>query len=320
MINAKSTVIFLSYMLFVDVAIADGMDFGSFLKQAQKELKKIEEQVKEPSNNKVDNGADDAKRLEEEQAKREKQRAEEAAAKKAAALKRKQEQDAKERQRAKAKLESLKAKGRSGDAEASFTLGEMYYSGKEGVSKDRKEALKWYTIAANKGHVESQYSLGYLYLHGQGTAKNEIAAKKWLKKAAAQGSELAMRELQPKLDCEGTYTNTNMRTYRIGQPYSAGTYMTVQPNQSAPTEITINGWNNIVNDLIVINPKLSEPGKTHAISTNSSNVSVATYKGHNLQYNVRLIYNPNESSVWVRWEDSEWQIQYRGTCKPRNGL
>ena len=49
----------------------------------------------------------------------------------------------------------LVKKAESGDAEAQCSLGWCYKHGK-GVAKDEKEAVKWYTKAAEKGNASAQ--------------------------------------------------------------------------------------------------------------------------------------------------------------------
>ena len=56
-----------------------------------------------------------------------------------------------------------------------------------------KQCVKKYAIfaslAAGQGDSEAQYIVGLLYYFGEGTTKNVSEAKKWLKKAAAQGNK-----------------------------------------------------------------------------------------------------------------------------------
>ena len=50
-----------------------------------------------------------------------------------------------------------------GNADAQYSLGFMYTSGK-GVTQDSKEAVKWYQLAAEQGHAFAQYYLGLTYV------------------------------------------------------------------------------------------------------------------------------------------------------------
>ena len=65
-------------------------------------------------------------------------------------------------------------------------VGYFFEKGK-GVSKDEKEALKWYTKAAEQGDAYSQWRLGYFFEEGKGVPKDEKEALKWYTKAAEQG-------------------------------------------------------------------------------------------------------------------------------------
>jgi hypothetical protein len=44
----------------------------------------------------------------------------------------------------------------------------MYYHGK-GVSRDYKEAMRWYTKAAEQGNAQAQYFVGGMYAIGRGS-------------------------------------------------------------------------------------------------------------------------------------------------------
>jgi TPR repeat protein len=49
-------------------------------------------------------------------------------------------------------FEETKASAEAGDADAQYTLGELYRNG-QGVEQDFKEALKWYQKAADQGYA-----------------------------------------------------------------------------------------------------------------------------------------------------------------------
>jgi len=63
----------------------------------------------------------------------------------------------------------------------------MYNNG-QGVIQDYKEAVKWYTKAAEQGNVDAQYNLGLMYNNGQGVIQDYKEAVKWYTKAAEQGN------------------------------------------------------------------------------------------------------------------------------------
>jgi TPR repeat protein len=68
----------------------------------------------------------------------------------------------------------------AGNAEAETLLGAMYWSG-EGVTRDHKEAAKWYLRAAGKGYARAQNDIGFMYGFGEGVPpKDNVQAYKWL--------------------------------------------------------------------------------------------------------------------------------------------
>jgi len=78
-----------------------------------------------------------------------------------------------------------------GNAEAQYEYGWSYECG-ESVSKDEKEALKWYMKAAEQGNVKAQIELGNHYNNSSDDkeeTRNE--AFKWYMKAAEQGDKFA---------------------------------------------------------------------------------------------------------------------------------
>ena len=73
-----------------------------------------------------------------------------------------------------------------GNADAQFTLGEMYSEGK-GVKQDYAEAFKWWSKAAEQGNTRAQAQLGWMYSGGKGVKQDYAEAFKWWSKAAEQG-------------------------------------------------------------------------------------------------------------------------------------
>ncbi|MCY7338616.1 MAG: SPOR domain-containing protein [Sphingomonas bacterium] len=74
-----------------------------------------------------------------------------------------------------------------GDADAAFNLGQAYRLGK-GVPIDLAEAQRLFEQAARKGHLDAATTLGILLFQNG----NQIAALRWLKKAAEAGEPRAM--------------------------------------------------------------------------------------------------------------------------------
>jgi TPR repeat protein len=65
---------------------------------------------------------------------------------------------------------------------AEHGLGFMYLYG-ECTEKNEKEAAKWFQRAAEHGLVGSAMTLGMMYEQGLGVEKSEIEAKKWYGRA-----------------------------------------------------------------------------------------------------------------------------------------
>ncbi len=88
--------------------------------------------------------------------------------------------------------------GNLGSVYAQRHLGVMYTTGDWTGPKDLAEAARWYRRAAEKGHAESQYDLGFMLLLGEGGPKNVEEGLMWLERAGEQGEYKAFRLL---LDC-----------------------------------------------------------------------------------------------------------------------
>ena len=78
-------------------------------------------------------------------------------------------------------------------AQSIYEQAENCYRGQNGVKEDRAKAFELYQKAAEQGHADAQYSLGYMYAYGECTAKDEEKALFWYRQAAAQGHEKAGR-------------------------------------------------------------------------------------------------------------------------------
>ena len=113
----------------------------------------------------------------------------------------------------------LKPLAEAGDAEAQFNLG-LIYAGHtdaqnnlgwenfgrgwdfsrdvEEMEEDDAEAVKWYRRAAEAGHIEAQYWLGYMYANGEGVEEDDAEAVKWYRLAAEGGHPEAQDVLVQK--------------------------------------------------------------------------------------------------------------------------
>jgi hypothetical protein len=89
-------------------------------------------------------------------------------------------------------FQELKPLAEAGDAAAVYYVGSLYADGLA-VKRDDRAAAEWYRRAAEKGHVEAQFALGFLYLNGAGEGDkavpaNPAAAARWLRPAAESGN------------------------------------------------------------------------------------------------------------------------------------
>ena len=73
-----------------------------------------------------------------------------------------------------------------GDAVAEYTLGAMYLFG-QGVPQDYQQAAEWSRKAAEQGIAGAQYNLALMEFKGQGVQQDRAAAIKWYRRAADQG-------------------------------------------------------------------------------------------------------------------------------------
>jgi len=84
------------------------------------------------------------------------------------------------------------------DAESQFKLGEKYQFG-QGVLQDYKEAVRWYRMAAEQGHSEAAFNLGWMYNSypdGEVFIDDRKEVVKWWRLAAQQGHSGAQEMLR----------------------------------------------------------------------------------------------------------------------------
>ncbi len=94
----------------------------------------------------------------------------------------------------------LLAPARAGNVEAQYLLGQMSDSGLGPIALDPREAVRWYTMAANKKHAESAYALARAYAFGRGVTADKEQAVKWLTSAAELDFEQALLDLAQLYD------------------------------------------------------------------------------------------------------------------------
>lgn len=90
--------------------------------------------------------------------------------------------------------ENIKA-AESGNVDAMYNLGIMYYDGK-GVAEDYSKAKTWFEKAADKGKAEAMRELGDMYYFGDGVAEDNSKAKYWYEKACNAGNKDACEDLK----------------------------------------------------------------------------------------------------------------------------
>ncbi len=81
-----------------------------------------------------------------------------------------------------------------GEAAAQNNLGVMYLKG-EGVTRDLKQAAYWWTKAAEQGNAVAQFNLGGMYEKGEGVTRDPKQAVVWYAKSAEQGYKKAQHNL-----------------------------------------------------------------------------------------------------------------------------
>jgi len=94
----------------------------------------------------------------------------------------------------KEELNELTENADSGDAEALYKLGDLYFYGEE-VEESYEKALCFYSEAEKRGHTKATYSIGWLYEHALGVAKSYAVAIEHYTRGAEQGSIDSMYRL-----------------------------------------------------------------------------------------------------------------------------
>ena len=92
--------------------------------------------------------------------------------------------------------------------EAKYQLGQLYYIGHAVFGRDFKAAFKWFKEAAEEGHIESQYNVGYFYHHGLGVEYSWNDAVYWYERAARRGHQLS------QIDVADLYAKADHREYK----------------------------------------------------------------------------------------------------------
>ncbi len=83
----------------------------------------------------------------------------------------------------------------AGDGEAAALVGDLQAHPTDGSAPNETDALGWYQLAADAGHVRSMRVLGLAHRAGRGTPPSEAEAAVWLERAAAHGDAEAAADL-----------------------------------------------------------------------------------------------------------------------------
>ena len=76
----------------------------------------------------------------------------------------------------------LLGKAESGEAVSQFKVAGIYESGSDEVPQNLLEAARWYRMAAEQNHSQSQYNLGMMYQSGHGVGEDANEANKWFER------------------------------------------------------------------------------------------------------------------------------------------
>src|SRR4030067_815197 len=83
-------------------------------------------------------------------------------------------------------LEKFRGPAESGNAQAQYNIGVMYFTG-SGVQEDYVKAAEWYGKAAENGHSDAKAALGAMHYEGKGMPLDFDEAINLFKQAAEQG-------------------------------------------------------------------------------------------------------------------------------------
>ncbi|MCA9028839.1 MAG: sel1 repeat family protein [Planctomycetaceae bacterium] len=88
------------------------------------------------------------------------------------------------------KAAAFRPNGPTSSLAAMHWLGRIY-GGEEDHRPNVKQAVHWYTLAAERGDSQSQCSLGVHYMNGDGVPRDPKVAANWYRQAALQNDEWA---------------------------------------------------------------------------------------------------------------------------------
>jgi TPR repeat protein len=100
-----------------------------------------------------------------------------------------------------------------------YQLGKQYYSGKEGLEKDKKIAREWYKKAALKGNSAAKYAYARMLEFGEGGCHDRKEARKWYTQAAHDGYRFASEPLA-RMDEQDREVGEAADMYNLGLYYA----------------------------------------------------------------------------------------------------
>lgn len=74
-------------------------------------------------------------------------------------------------------------------------MGDLYYWGAHGVSRDHTQAYNYFNRAAQAGNVNAQSAVASMLLKGEGAARDDLTAIKWYEKASEKNHTRALNGL-----------------------------------------------------------------------------------------------------------------------------
>ncbi|MCX6972989.1 MAG: tetratricopeptide repeat protein [Verrucomicrobia bacterium] len=92
---------------------------------------------------------------------------------------------------AKIDLEALTKKAESGDRQAQYDLGIVYYSGKDEIPRNMELGAEWFLKSAQQGHTEAQFATGRCYFYGRGVPRDKVLGVEWYHQAALKDHKQA---------------------------------------------------------------------------------------------------------------------------------
>jgi uncharacterized protein len=88
----------------------------------------------------------------------------------------------------------IRHRAEDGNAISQYTLGTLYIEG-DGTASNIEEGISWLTRSAEAGMLEAQIKLGSLYTDGAVLPKDYRTGAEWLRRAADQGHSQAQTDL-----------------------------------------------------------------------------------------------------------------------------